>query len=328
MSLQTAEKAPPGVEEFVVGVETRLGELLEQTPEVQLRGGEIIAEASRHLTLASAAKRARPRLVYHFGRALSSSVDELVDIAAAAELVHTASLLHDDVIDAGEERRERSTVNTQWDNITAVLSGDALLCEALERLAGYPTSLTRTAVGVVAEMTRGIMHEVTARRRVDLTREDWWSVASGKTGALFGWCGSAVAQLMGAQELVERFESCGRRLGVAFQLADDLKDLIPYDSGKDRWADIRNGNPSYPLICAVDEAPEIGRSLQAHWEDERGAQSADEIGEAVVETSAVEQTRRLVAREVDGALSALGEYAEEPGGRRIALWARRLCEEV
>jgi octaprenyl-diphosphate synthase len=319
---------PSGVQTFVGRVESRLQELTADSGDSEYRGAHILSEASSYLTMAPSAKRARPRLVYHFGRALDRPGDELVALAVAAEFVHTASLLHDDVVDAGSERRDRPTVNVRWNNITAVLSGDALLCAALEQLERMPPAITARAVDVVSEMTRSIMHEVDARRRTDLDWRDWEIVAEGKTGALFGWCGLAAALAADRPELVDRFDTCGRRLGIAFQLADDIKDLIDFDSGKDRFADIRNGNPSYPLIRAIEEDAEIARSLQALWEEDPQAPTAAEIAEAIHATDALGETRRLVRAEVDRALEALGQFVERPGGRRIAGWAHQLCEAV
>ena len=328
MSTQPAESLPSGTQTFVGNIEVRLRDLLGVDEKKVADGGRILADATRHLTLASAAKRARPRLVYHFGTALGVSDDDMIDIAIAAELVHTASLLHDDVVDAGTERRQRPTVNTQWDNITAVLAGDSLLCSALQRIARFEPSMTASAVQVVAEMTDSIMHEVKSRHCTDLEREDWWTIAEGKTGALFGWCGSAPAVAAAEPSLAERFDACGRHLGVAFQMADDLKDIVEFDAGKDRYADIRNGNPSFPLICAIGGKPAIGEKLVALWEEAEGAPAAAEIAEDVLSTDAVDETRRIIRREVDTAMDALGDFADRNGGRWIAFWAEELCEAI
>jgi len=317
------------VGEFVGTVERRLRELLagadgEDPPE----GTRVLGEAIRHVTMADAAKRARPQLVYHFGALLDLSREDRRELAVAAELVHTASLLHDDVIDEGTERRERETVNRKWNNISAVLSGDALLCGALQQLEGFPPSVTARAVDVVDEMTRSIMHEVRCRGRTDLTRRDWVVVAGGKTGSLFGWCGTAPALAAGEQTEADRLATCGRHLGLAFQLADDRSDLLWDDSGKDRYADIRNANPSYPIIAAIDDDPAIARRLEAYWTEADPAPEPAAIGDAVAATGALEETRGRIRDEVDRALAALGPDTERPGGRQIVGWARTLCEGI
>lgn len=334
MSVDLQKLEEPGLQDFVVRVEERLEDIIEQGSETE--GGDRIRAGSRHLGLAPAAKRARPLLAFHFGRLSGLTAERVVPLAAAAELVHTASLLHDDVVDAGTERRNRTTVNTRWNNVTAVLTGDALLCSALVELRDYSAEISNRAVDVVAEMTRSILHEVTARHRTDISRDDWRHIAEGKTGALFGWCGAAPAIDRDAGEFAEQFDACGRRLGLAFQLADDLKDLIDFESGKDQFADIRNGNPSYPLICAVDERPEIGRELEELWEtdDSDGAagsgssRTPEGIAEAILETDALDETRSRIEHEVDRALEALGDQANRPGGTQIATWAEQLCAAI
>lgn len=333
MSVDLQQLDEPALRDFVYRVEQRLEEVVED--ERDTAGGDRIRSGARHLGLAPAAKRARPRLVYHFGRLTHVSVPRLVPIAVAAELVHTASLLHDDVVDAGTERRNRETVNVRWDNITAVLTGDAMLCHALTILRPFPEAARNRAVDVVAEMTRSILHEVTSRGKTDLARSDWEEIAEGKTGALFGWCGAAPALTGDYADLADRLDTCGRRLGIAFQLADDLKDLVDIDAGKDPFADLRNGHPSYPVICALDEDATLHEDLEHLWADleatdgsASGTPSVESIASRILETDAIDETRDRVRREVDRALEALGDHTETAGGAQIVEWAERLCANI
>ena len=113
-----------------------------------------------------------------------------------------------------------------------------------------PPQVTHDAVRLVAAMTRASMLEVMARGRVQLSESEWRTIAQGKTGALFGWCGQALARSMGEEPKGESFVRCGLRLGAAFQMADDLIDLLG-DAGKDRFSDILNRNPSWPVLAAA-----------------------------------------------------------------------------
>lgn len=315
----------PQTTEFVEQVERRLGELVDRE---RAYGEEVMGAAQRHLVGASLAKRARPRLVYHFGRLVDADASDLLDIAVSAELVHNASLLHDDVVDEGEERRGQPTVNVRWSNATSVLAGDALLCRALGLLRGRVAELTTTALEVVTEMTRGMMREVAARGRLELSREDWRHIAVGKTGALFGWCGRAPGLLVDRSADGERFETCGRRLGVAFQLADDLKDFAPGAFGKDELADLRNGYLSYPLICAVEASSDVREMIDAFWSEEADGPDPSDVRESVLATSAIDETRGTIRRTVDEAVDALGDDRDKSGGREVAFWARQLLESV
>lgn len=286
----------------------------------------VLLEASRHLTFAGAAKRMRPLLVDHFGAALGVNEETRLAIATSAELIHTASLLHDDVVDEGTERRGEPTVNAQWNNSVAVLGGDLMLCIALEQLAALPRQVTFDAVQLVAEMTRAAMLEVEARNSTwDL--KAWERIADGKTGSLLAWCGTAPAVAAGFVVEAPRFGTCGRHLGLAFQLTDDLLDLVGNMEtiGKDPLADLRNKNPSFPVALARDLSPALATKLDDLWaqstlEEEELRLIADEI----VTLGVPQKTLIRVENHLDQALDALGEFASRPGGEQIAQWAHRL----
>lgn len=350
------EARPNLVGGFVERVELRLAELLGEG-ERGLRAPAPLVEAARHLCLAGG-KRVRPRLVEAFAEAVgvSSSApgdgagEGLVGVAVAVELMHAASLLHDDVVDGGTLRRGRETVNARWGNTVAVLSGDLLLSAALSELRPRVSSpiapaasssatrlrLVADAVDVVLSMTQAAMNEVAARWRIDLGLAAWRAIAEGKTGVLFGFCGHAAALLAGDEEAAARHRRCGHHLGVAFQLTDDLDDLLPSGagpgSGKDRYADVRNGNPSYPLLLAAARSPSLHAMLEEAWaEREEGTGVAPEaalaIGDAVLASGAAADTHRAIGEEIAAAQVALGDERSGPASARIfeqarALWRR------
>ncbi len=243
----------------------------------------VLMDASRHLAFADGAKRMRPMLVNHFGDMAALAAEARIRLAVAGELIHTASLLHDDVVDDGSERRGRPTANARWHNSVAVLSGDLVLCIALEQLESLPQKITIEAIELVAEMTRAAMLEVRSRRRQDWTLDDWTVVARGKTGALLAWCGAAPALATDQPELALRLKRCGHHLGIAFQLADDLVDLTGIEAGKDSLNDLRQANPSYIVGLAREMDPDLRRRIDNAWQapttpDDRLLRSfADEI---------------------------------------------------
>jgi octaprenyl-diphosphate synthase len=322
--------------DFVEAIELRLRHSLEPKSAEQVGTGSadrILSEASQHLSLAQAAKRARPRLLLYFSRAMGGheAIEALVDVAVVAELIHTASLMHDDVIDEAAMRRGLDSVNARWSNCVAVLGGDAMLCTGLQMLEPYGMSLMQRALEVVAQMTRGVVLEVQSRKQIDVTEQTWRAIADGKTGILFGWCGWAPAELVNKPDVAERFRRCGHHLGVAFQLADDLKDLTGADTVKPRYADIRTGTPAFPLVWAMARSELVRERLSTLWAhaDETGntALSDDEVhaaGALILESGALEATREALRVEIDQALDALGEYAERDGGREIAGFAMQL----
>jgi len=252
------------MDHFVEQVERRLAEALGST--AADGGGQVVLlDAARHLCLADRAKRARPRFVHRLGAALGVDEEALVDVAVAAEMMHAASLLHDDVIDEGTTRRGLETVNARWSNTVAVLGGDMLLCLALGCLDDYARTVTSEAIDTVARMTTAVMEEVACREEAaPPSLQTWRRIAQGKTGVLLGWCGRAVARLAGASDRVaDGLAEVGVRLGVAFQLADDLLDFAPQATAKTGLADLRNGNPSHPVIRACEADPALARRVTA-----------------------------------------------------------------
>lgn len=287
----------------------------------------ILLESAQYLTLGNSAKRMRPMLVDHFGAALGTPEEDRLILAIVAELVHTASLMHDDVIDAGTTRRGRPTVNMQWSNSVAVLGGDLLLCIALEQLEGLAPKIVFDTIELVAEMTRAAMLEVQARIDGGWTLIDWEHIADGKTGALLAWCGRAVALASSRPIESETFADCGRHLGIAFQLTDDLIDLMSTsgETGKDRLADLRLKNPSYPVALARSISLPVRTALDEVWStDQPSPESLEKIAAQIVELGVPQQTVTQIEHHLDQAIDALGAYANGPGGEFIAAWAWQL----
>lgn len=285
--------------------------------------------AARDLCIAGGGKRVRPRLTFYFGQACGAPFEGLVDVGVAGELIHAGSLLHDDVIDEGTRRRGRPTVNARWGNTVAILAGDLMLTLAFVQVRGWPPEITDEAVDTIAGMTRAAMAEVEVRGRLDLPVDAWRGIVEGKTGALFAWCGRSAARLAGAADAVLRFGACGRHLGVAFQLADDVLDLAGQRSGKDLFADLRNREPSYPILRAASTSPALAGEIAKLWGKARMSdRGVAAIAAAIVDTGALEATAAKVEVEVEAAIEALGGYAEAPGGRDIAYWARLLAAQA
>jgi octaprenyl-diphosphate synthase len=314
-------------QEFLGAVERLIeGALAEQAP-TALERSQILLEAGRYLSMLPGAKRARPRLTYCFGKMLGAPLDQLAPAALAGEFIHAASLLHDDVVDDGTMRRGHPTVNARWGNAVAVLGGDVMLCASISALASLPRVITNEAVALVALMSRAAILEVEARGDITLDEARWRVIAEGKTGALFGWCGRAGAHLVNDHDALGRFDACGRHLGVAFQLADDLKDIASRDAGKDRFADITNRNPSFALLTAWSRDPALKAELAALWSSDTPItqEQASALGARVLETGAAETTRAAILHHVEAAFDALGPYRSRDGGEEVVAWATELA---
>lgn len=301
-----------------------LASLVDRAPGEEARGDTLMG-AARHLCIGSGGKRARPMMVRLFADACGAPLAHLVDLGVCAELIHSASLLHDDVVDAGMFRRGRPTVNARWGNIVAVMSGDLLLTVALGKLARIDTAVTQEAVNTVSEMTRAAIAEVEVRGEVNLPLDRLRYIAEGKTGALFAWCGAAAALLANDSEAKARFSAFGRRLGVAFQIADDIRDITGLDRGKPQYADLQSRTPSLPILLAARRDEALSRRLKESWAF--AAMTPDrvsELGTAVLCSGAIEGSLERMNAEIAGAVDVLGAYASTQGGAELVGWAHRL----
>jgi heptaprenyl diphosphate synthase len=315
--------------DFLGSVEQRLGTMLEDGDAGPDTQGDTLMEAARHLCLGAGGKRARPVLVRLFGGVFGVPPEKLLDVAVAAEMIHSSSLLHDDVVDAGMFRRARPTVNARWGNIVAVMSGDLILSTALFRLSNLDPRLTQSALAVVMEMSRAAIAEVESRGNLELPLERLRYVAEGKTGSLFGWCGHAAATLAGQPEAAQRFDTFGRRLGVAFQIADDIRDVLGTDPGKPRYADMLSGTPSLPILLAVARDGSLRGKLKDAWAFTTiNAERTRALGDAIERTDAVPLAVERMNAEIASALEALGPYANQGMGTELVRWARQLSEGI
>ncbi len=269
-------------------------------------GEGTMIEAARGLVLAPSGKRLRPELALTVAEALGAPALASMRVAVAAELMHAASLLHDDVVDEGRVRRGVPTANARFGNAVAVLAGDYVLTRALDQLVALPGAIMASALAVAAEMTRAAIAEIEARGRADLTLDEWRSIAEGKTGALFAWCGRAPAMLAEREGAARALDAFGRHLGVAFQIADDLRDLIDPASGKDTLSDLRSATPSSVLILAARRDPSIRGALDRLWS--AGAPREREVGSiarAVMSSGALGEAQALASIEIERAGAAL-----------------------
>ena len=293
---------------FVASVDRRISEALRLADDADA-GSKLLAEAAAHLCTAAGAKHFRPQLVHLFGGIFDLPEDPLRRIAVGAELIHAASLLHDDVIDAGTERRGRPTANVQWSNSVAVLAGDWLLTRATLEVAPLGITILSDAIETVRLMTASAIREVEARGSTTLTFAQWRTLAEGKAGELFAWALSSLALLGRQPELCGPFRQLGRQLGVSFQMGDDLKDLLDEHSGKDRFADLKNQNPSFALVVAMESSPELRQRIGEAWSAAATPADIGNLGQAVIETGALVAAQKLLKTEVQGAMASLSTLA-------------------
>ncbi len=215
--------------------------------------------------IAAGGKRLRPALVLLTGLAGPSPRREaLIDAAAAVELIHTATLIHDDIIDLSTLRRQQPTFHARWGTERAVLTGDYLYATSFAILAHLrDPDVVQIMADVCQELSRGELHEVEARHRLDLSESEYFAIIRDKTASLTGACCRIGSVLGGSNsETVERWGAFGINVGIAFQIIDDCLDLTgdPQQLGKSVHSDLDKGTLSLPMIYLAQQLSSEERS--------------------------------------------------------------------
>lgn len=271
----------------------------------------VIPEIGGHLAFAGG-KRFRPLLALLGAAAAGYDGPERLTVAAVGELLHTATLLHDDVIDEGEFRRGRPASRLRYGNGMAVLAGDYCLARALQAIAHTGRApAVRSLADTVTRMAEGEVAQLDGAGRFSLDRDRYRMVIDRKTAALIAWCAS-VAGLVDP-ELVEPLRRYGHEIGHAFQIADDVLDLRPAADGKtnglgkDPGQDLRDGKMTLPIILACEADPTLRGRLQAVLE------AGPPMDEAMVD----ELLERIAATDADARALDVAEAHAEQAGRAL-----------
>jgi octaprenyl-diphosphate synthase len=275
----------------------------------RLRSDVALINQIAHYIISAGGKRIRPRLVLLFASALGFSGPERFTLAAIVEFIHTATLLHDDVVDESSLRRGRKTANAIFGNAASVLVGDFLYSRAFQMMVSVDRmrvlDVLADATNVIAE---GEVLQLMNMHDPDLAVTDYLRVIRFKTAKLFEASARLGAVISGAQGTVE--ECCadyGRSLGTAFQLVDDLLDYEgdPHALGKNVGDDLREGKPTLPLLVAMERAEASERALIRHAIEHGEVARLDDIVDIVRRTGALETTRDAARAEAEKARACL-----------------------
>jgi octaprenyl-diphosphate synthase len=289
---------------------------------------EVLQEAARHI-LGGSGKLVRPQLLLLTTRALGGSLSRAVPLAAACELVHTATLVHDDIVDESDSRRGRMAVQFYFGNSASVLMGDYLVIRAFRLVGGDPDrALWSIVVDTISRMCEGEVLQICVKGDTSIGVDAYETIVECKTALLMAACTRLGALVSGASpELVEGLAEFGYNLGMAFQIQDDILDFIGDEAtlGKPVGGDLREGKVTLPVIYAFqDGAPEDRDELLRIYE-KSGPLDAEEIRRAtrIIDTAggfdrarahaldyihrAKEQLHRLPAGEDRDALGVLAD---------------------
>ena len=274
-----------------------------------------VHQAANHL-LATEGKRLRPICVALASRLGTGFDDKAKALGVAVEVVHCATLLHDDVVDQGDVRRSIPAARTIYGNAVSIFAGDHLLIDALRRVrqAQVPGALERI-LDIIDEMIYAESLQLESRGQVETTEERYFEIVEGKTAALFRWAMFAGARAGGLDmEQSMRLETYGKHLGVAFQLVDDLLDYTGDESktGKGLFADLREGKMTHPLLLARDRDPRVREILALGLDAESVMTPAARsiLSEALEATGALAATRALAREHAGKAVDSLASFAD------------------
>ncbi len=284
---------------------------------------DLIPDVAGHL-INSGGKRIRPMLTLSAARLLDYEGDDHIKLAAAVELIHGATLLHDDVVDASALRRGAETANTIWGNKESVLVGDFIFSRAFELMVAAKNlsvlQVLSRASGVIAE---GEVLQLATQKNIDTTFEMYLAVVDAKTAALFAGAAQSGALIAGAAPDEESaLKSYGRNLGIAYQLIDDALDYAGFeaDLGKAVGDDFREGKMTLPVVYAVarakPEEKEFWRRVIADGRQEAG--DFERACELMARDDAVADTVACARRYADHALADLLKAPENDYAAALA----------
>lgn len=261
-------------------------------------------------------KRLRPLLALLSAAAVGELTEKHIKFAAIIEFIHTATLLHDDVVDISTLRRGRPTANSEFGNAPSVLVGDFLYTRAFQLMVQLDDMrVLKLMADVTNLIAEGEVMQLVRAGDPDTTREQYFDVITRKTAILFAAACEGAVMLSGeSDETLQRMHDIGLNLGIAFQLIDDVLDYEgdPETTGKNVGDDLNEGKPTLPLIHAMSHGTSNEAALIA---DALRTKSADRLSEivALAESSGgIRETRNAAVEHCERATSALAELSSSP----------------
>ena len=280
-----------------------------------------------HYALSNQGKQIRPTLLALSGAVFGPASDALVDVAVMIEMVHLATLVHDDVMDEAEVRRSRPTLAANWGNEVSVLVGDCLFAQSLRLASSFSTpEVCRALATATKAVCTGEIIQTHQRRKFGISQEEYLQALSMKTGELFALSCEMGAYLSGASP-TERasLRAFGMALGTAYQIYDDCLDLFGTElvAGKSLGTDLAGGKPTFPILAALKDLnrPERERLLERleNWSDE----FFEETIELLHRSGVLNSAQRLIRNYLDQCVACLGGLTRNS---EAATALRGVCE--
>ncbi|MDR2762262.1 MAG: polyprenyl synthetase family protein [Planctomycetaceae bacterium] len=262
-------------------------------------------------------KRLRPAILFLTARGVGKITENHIRAATAIELIHTATLIHDDVLDGAFIRRHLATINFKWNPHVAVLAGDILLTKAMELLTSNNDIQGFKRISIACRQTcEGELLQTGTIGNFAISQDDYMNIISRKT-APFLACSSELGAYYSKanQKTVEIFRQFGQQIGIAFQMIDDVLDFNGKTdtTGKTLHTDILNRKPTLPLILYLQKAPkkdlaEMTKRLNVGKKKNINETNAEWIANRICQSGVVEDIQRLAGSIIDSAIESISSY--------------------
>jgi len=270
-------------------------------------------------------KMLRPSLVLLSGRACGNLTDAHTVIATVVEMVHMATLVHDDVLDEAELRRKGATINHLRGNEAAVLLGDCLISHSYHLCSSLDSQFASRLIGKTTnEVCEGELLQIDNRNNYDLTEQTYLDIINRKTASLIATSCELGARLAGATDAqIAALATFGRSIGTAFQIQDDILDIVgdPRTVGKTLGIDVEKGKMTLPMIHFMNTAPAEHRVLLRSLLERNDSDKAERIRNLILPSHSIEFARDRAKAYVDKARAALAELPDSDARRVMDLMA-------
>ena len=292
-------------------------------------GVPLVSQVSQYI-IGAGGKRLRPALLLMMAKALGYQGEQHYLLAAVVEFIHTATLLHDDVVDESTLRRGRPTANVSFGNPASVLVGDFLYSRSFQMMVEVQNMrVMEILAGATNTISEGEVLQLMNMHDASLTTEDYLHVIRSKTAKLFEACTRIAAVLQGCS--TEREECCatyGQALGTAFQIIDDVLDYEGQaeEMGKNLGDDLREGKTTLPLIIAMQKAPAEQAAVIRHAIEHGSVEALDEVVAIVRSTGSLADARVVAAAEADRAIAAIADLSDNAHAQALRALALGLQE--
>lgn len=308
------------VDEITLPIQEELKEFAVRFEE-NLQSNAALLDKIMHYIVKRKGKQIRPIFLFLTGKMLGEVTDKTYEAASLFEILHTSTLVHDDVVDDANERRGHFSVNALWRNKIAVLVGDYLLSKVLLlSIEKENVDILHIVAQAVKEMIEGELLQLEKARKLDIDEEIYFEVIRQKTASLIACVCDAAALSVGRPEMQSKMHEFGELIGMAFQIKDDIFDYgEPGNIGKPTGNDIREQKMTLPLIYTLNHStPEIKRELldivKNKNEDSKAVKRAIDL---VIQAGGIEYSHKTMNEYKERALDIIKDIPDSPAKKSL-----------